>query len=101
MKPPHTKLCSGPCVLRAPIQPGKYGLKLKVVLKWRDNDIENIIIFVSLLPFLKLAGIVNLSGFEFTPPPPPPLTHKYTNLPSCQSAGHLERSKAPPPADPT
>ena len=27
---------SGPCFLRPPIQPEKHGLKLKVVLKWRD-----------------------------------------------------------------
>ncbi len=33
---------SGPCILRPPLQPEKYGLKLKVVLKWRDVYTENI-----------------------------------------------------------
>ena len=31
-----------PCVLRPAIQPEAYGLKIKVVLKWRNNCIENI-----------------------------------------------------------
>ncbi len=35
-------LYSGPSILRPPFQPEKYGLKLKVVLKWRDFYIENI-----------------------------------------------------------
>ena len=33
---------SGPCILRPHVQPEEYGLKLKVVLKWRDIYIENI-----------------------------------------------------------
>ncbi len=32
----------GPCILRSPIDPGKYGLKFKVVLEWRDIYIESI-----------------------------------------------------------
>ncbi len=28
---------SGPCILRPPIQPEKYGLKLKMVLKWIEG----------------------------------------------------------------
>ncbi len=36
-------LYSGPCILRPiTIQPEEYGLKLKMVLKWRDIYIENI-----------------------------------------------------------
>ncbi len=30
----------GPCILRPPSQPEKYGLKLKVILKWRGGYIE-------------------------------------------------------------
>ncbi len=48
---------SGPCDLRPPIQPAKYGLKLKVVLKWKDIHIENIRI-VLLIAGLKMEGIV-------------------------------------------
>ena len=33
---------SGPCILTTSLQPEKYGLKLKVVLKWRDIYVENI-----------------------------------------------------------
>ncbi len=29
-------ICSGYCILKPPIQPEKYGLKLKIVLKWND-----------------------------------------------------------------
>ncbi len=32
---------SGPCILRPHIQPEKYGLKMKVILKWKDIYIEN------------------------------------------------------------
>ncbi len=32
----------GPCILRPPVQEEKYGLKLEVVLKWKDIYIENI-----------------------------------------------------------
>ena len=44
----------GPCILRPP---EKYGLKLKVVLKWRDIYIDNIRI-VLLIAALKMEGIV-------------------------------------------
>ena len=45
-----------PCDLRPPIQPAKYGLKWKVVLKWRDIYTENIQL-VSLISGLKMQGI--------------------------------------------
>ncbi len=48
---------SGPWNLRPPIQPAKYGLKLKVVLKERDIYTENIQV-VLLISGLKLQGIV-------------------------------------------
>ncbi len=48
---------SGPCILRPPLQPEKYGLKLQVVLKWRDIYIENIRIML-LIAGLKMEGIV-------------------------------------------
>ncbi len=48
---------SGPCDLRPPIQPTKYGLKLKVVLKYRDIYTENIQV-VLLISGLKMKGIV-------------------------------------------
>ena len=48
---------SGPCDLRPPIQPAKYGLKLKVVLKQRDIYNENIQV-VSLISGLKIQRIV-------------------------------------------
>ncbi len=38
----QTHIRSIPCDLRPLIQPAKYGLKLKVVLKWRDISTENI-----------------------------------------------------------
>ena len=37
----HDMKYSGPCILRPPLQPGKYGLKLEVVLKWRDINTKN------------------------------------------------------------
>ncbi len=49
---------NGPCDLRLPIQPAKYGLKLKFVLKYRDIYTENIQV-VSLIFGLKMQGIVN------------------------------------------
>ncbi len=48
---------SGPCDLRLPIQPAKYGLKLKVVLKQRDVSTKDIRV-VSLISSLKIQGIV-------------------------------------------
>ncbi len=48
---------SGPCILRPPLQPEKYGLNLEVVLKWRDIYIENIRI-VLLIGGFKMEGIV-------------------------------------------
>ncbi len=38
-------MCSGPCILGPPLQPEKYGLKLKAVLKWRDIYIYIYIFF--------------------------------------------------------
>ena len=35
-------LYSGPCILRTPLLPEIVGLKLQVVLKWRDIYIENV-----------------------------------------------------------
>ncbi len=48
---------SGPCILRPPLQPDKYGLKLEVVLKWRDIYTENIRMVI-LTAGLKMEGIV-------------------------------------------
>ena len=42
---------SGPCILRPPLQPDKYGIKLEVVFKLRNIYIENIM--VSLIASLK------------------------------------------------
>ncbi len=52
---------SGPCILRPPLQPLNFGLKLMVVLKWRDIYIENIRM-VSLIAGLKIEGIVKWRG---------------------------------------
>ncbi len=46
---------SGPCILRPPLQPDKYGLKVEVVLKWRDVYTENIRM-VLLIAGLKIYG---------------------------------------------
>ncbi len=54
---------SGPCILRPPIQPAKYGLKLKVVLKQRDIQTENIQV-VPLISSLKMQGIVKQRGLK-------------------------------------
>ena len=54
------KKYSGPCILRPPSQPEKHDLKLKLVLKLRDNYIENINVFMSLMAGLKIEG--NLNG---------------------------------------
>ncbi len=43
----------GPYILRQPFQLDKYGLKLQVVLKWRDVYTENIRM-VSLMAGLKM-----------------------------------------------
>ncbi len=45
---------SGPSILRPPLQPGKYGLKLEVVLKWRDINTENI----------RVVSLTSWSGFK-------------------------------------
>ncbi len=50
-------ISSGPCILKLPILPEKYGLKLKVVLKWRDIYTENIST-VSVMARLKMEGTV-------------------------------------------
>ncbi len=57
----HVCIYSGPCILRPPIQPGKYGIKLEVVSKSRDIYSENIRV-VSLISGLKIEEIVN-GGF--------------------------------------
>ena len=54
---------SGPCILRPPVQPEIYGLKLEVVLKWRDIYIENIRI-VLLIAGLKMEVIVKWRGLK-------------------------------------
>ncbi len=54
---------SGPCILRPPRQPEKYGLKWEVVLKWRDIYTENIG-KMSLMAGLKMEGIVKLRGLK-------------------------------------
>ncbi len=52
---------SGPCILRPPAHPVKCGLKLKVVLKWRDLYIENIRVMSLVLKWRKLLnrGVLN------------------------------------------
>ncbi len=61
----HILICvySGPHILRPPLQPEHYGLKLKVVLKWRDVYIENIRV-VSLTASPKIEGIVKWRGVK-------------------------------------
>ncbi len=54
---------SGPCILRPPIQPGKCGLKLEVVLKFKDIWIENKRM-VPLIAGLKMEGIVKWRGLK-------------------------------------
>ena len=54
---------SGPCILRPPLQPEKYGLKLEVVLKYRDIHIEHITM-LSLVASLKMKGIVKWRGLK-------------------------------------
>ena len=52
------------CILRPPLQPEKYhGLKLGVVLKWREICTENIRV-VSLIAGLKIEGIVTWRGLK-------------------------------------
>ncbi len=55
---------SAPCILRPSIQPEKYGLKFKLVLKWRDIYVENIRV-VSVIAGLKMQGIVKLRGSSY------------------------------------
>ena len=54
---------SGPCILRPPLQPEKNGLKLEVVLKWRNIYIENIGI-VLLIAGLKMEAIAKWRGLK-------------------------------------
>ena len=49
---------SGPCILRPPLQPEKYDLKLEVVLKRMDLYIENIRM-VPLVAGLKWRDLLN------------------------------------------
>ncbi len=64
---PLTSTLKGLCSLRLPIQPEKCGLKLKVVLKWKDNYNENIRL-VSLMASLKMEGIIKWSCFKLQEP---------------------------------
>ncbi len=48
------------CILRLPLQPEIYGLKLKMVLKWRNIYIENM--SVPLIAGPKMEGIVKWRG---------------------------------------
>ena len=50
-------------MLRPPLQPEKYGLKLKVVLKWKDIYIENIRIVLPIAG-LKMEGTVKWRGLK-------------------------------------
>ncbi len=68
---------SGPCHLRPPIQPAKYGLKLKVVLKWKDIYAENIQV-VLLISGLKMQGIVKERGLKSPGPLYPDGNIQYT-----------------------
>ena len=55
---------SGPCILRYnSFQLDKYGLKLRVVLKWRDIYIKNIRA-MSLMFSFKMEGIIKLRGLK-------------------------------------
>ncbi len=64
MKVGHTlTLCSGPCIIRPPLQPDKYGLKLEVILKWMDIYTENIRM-VLLIAGLQMEGIVKWRGLK-------------------------------------
>ncbi len=53
--------------LRPTIEPAKYGLKLKVVLKWRFNYIESTGLG-SLLDGLKMEGFVKWQGLKLQRP---------------------------------
>ncbi len=57
----------GPCILRPPVQPAKYGLKLKVVLKWKDIYIKSIRVG-SVLDGLKMEGFVKWRGLKLQGP---------------------------------
>ncbi len=50
-------LYGDPCVSRPHLQPQNFGLKLEVVLKWRDIYIQNIRM-VSMMAGLKMEGFV-------------------------------------------
>ncbi len=54
---------SGPCILRPPIEAATYGLKLKVVLKWKDIYIGNIK-FGSLVDGLEMEGFAEWRGLK-------------------------------------
>ncbi len=60
---PQTYSTSVPCILRPSLQPEKYGLKLKIVLKWSDIYIENTRM-MSLIAGLKIKGIVKWRGLK-------------------------------------
>ncbi len=55
-----------PALLRPCVQPEKHGLKLKMVLKWRDNYVE--FWFVSLIAALKMERVVKWRGLELQGP---------------------------------
>ncbi len=52
---------SDPCILKPPVKPEEYGLKLEVVLKWKDIYIENILYnsCVAGWPILKWTKLLN------------------------------------------
>ena len=54
---------SGVCILRSLHQPQYFGLKLEVVLNWRDIYVENIRI-VSLRAGVKMGRTVKQRGFK-------------------------------------
>ena len=56
----------GPCTLKPPIEPAKYGIKVKVVLKWRAIYIESIRVGsqVELVDGLKMEGFVKWRGLN-------------------------------------
>ncbi len=57
MWPSYGSTVACPCILTPPIQTEIYGLKLKVVLKWWNINIENIRL-VPVIAGLKMQGVV-------------------------------------------
>ena len=59
---------SGPCILRPPIRPAKYGLKKGSFKKYRNVYIENIYKSVSLMAGLKMDGMLKWRGLKWQGP---------------------------------